>query len=42
MLEAYQAYGDYDQMRRDVREWIQEGALAVGGSHVVTHADGTE
>jgi lysyl-tRNA synthetase, class II len=42
MLEAYQAYADYNIMATQVREWIQEAAFAVGGSHVVTHQDGTE
>ncbi|RZU50610.1 lysyl-tRNA synthetase class II [Krasilnikovia cinnamomea] len=42
MLEAYQAYADYDVMQNQVREWIQEAAFAVAGSHVVTHHDGTE
>ncbi|GAB1643470.1 lysine--tRNA ligase [Krasilnikovia sp. MM14-A1259] len=42
MLEAYQAYADYDVMQNQVREWIQEAAQAVAGSHVVTHQDGTE
>src|SRR3954447_10689971 len=42
MLEAYQAYADYDVMQQQVQEWIQEAAFAVGGSHVVTHFDGTE
>jgi lysyl-tRNA synthetase class 2 len=42
MLEAYQAYADYNVMQTQVREWIQEAATAVSGSHVVTHYDGTE
>ena len=42
MLEAYQAYADYNVMQEQVREWIQEAAIAVAGSHVVTHYDGTE
>lgn len=42
MLEAYQAYADYDTMATLTRELVQEGALVVGGSHVVTHADGSE
>jgi lysyl-tRNA synthetase class 2 len=42
MLEAYQAYADYNVMQTQVREWIQEAAFAVAGSHVVTHHDGTE
>ena len=42
MLEAYQAYADYNVMQRQVQEWIQEAAFAVAGSHIVTHYDGTE
>ena len=42
MLEAYQAYADYNVMQVQTREWIQEAAQAVWGSHVVTHFDGTE
>lgn len=42
MLEAYQAYADYNIMAANVREWIQEAARAVAGSLVVTHHDGTE
>jgi lysyl-tRNA synthetase class 2 len=42
MLEAYQAYADYNVMQTEVREWIQEAAIAVAGSPIVTHFDGTE
>ncbi len=42
MLEAYQAYADYNVMQQQVREWIQEAATAVSGSTVVKHYDGTE
>jgi lysyl-tRNA synthetase class 2 len=42
MLEAYQAYADYNTMAVNTREWIQEAAFALTGSHVVTHHDGTE
>lgn len=42
MLEAYQAYGDYHQMADLTQELVQNAALAVAGSHVVTWADGTE
>jgi lysyl-tRNA synthetase class 2 len=41
-IEAYQAYADYNVMATQVREWIQEAAVAVAGSTVVTHFDGTE
>ena len=42
MLEAYQAYGDYTSIADLTQELIQNAALAVAGSHVVTWADGTE
>jgi len=40
MLEAYQAYGDYEQMARLTQELVQDAALASAGSHVVELADG--
>ena len=42
MLEFYQAYADYDLMATLLHDVIQEAAMTVAGSHVVTHADGTE
>lgn len=42
MLEAYQAYGDYNTIADLTQELIQNAAAAVSGSHVVTWADGTE
>ena len=42
MVEAYQAYGDYEQMARLTQQLVQEAALAVAGTHLVTLADGTE
>ena len=42
MLEAYQAYGDYESIAELTQAIIQRAALAVAGSHVVTWADGTE
>ncbi|MEJ3403910.1 lysine--tRNA ligase [Rathayibacter sp. YIM 133350] len=42
MLEAYQAYGDYGSMAELTQRLIQDAAVAVSGSHVVTWADGTE
>jgi len=42
MLEAYQAYGDYEQMADLTQQLIQDAAMAVSGSHTVTWADGTE
>ena len=42
MLEIYEAYGDYDTMAELTRNLVQEAAIAISGSHVVTHADGKE
>ncbi len=42
MIEAYQAYGDWDSIALLTRNLIQEAAFAVYGSHVVTHHDGRE
>ena len=42
MLEAYQAYGDYNQMAALTQELVQQAAIAVAGSTTVTWADGTE
>jgi lysyl-tRNA synthetase class 2 len=42
MLETYEAYGDYDTMATLTRELVQEAAVAVAGSPVVTLADGTD
>lgn len=42
MLEAYQAYGDYEQMADLTQEMIQNAAMAIAGSHTVTWADGSE
>jgi lysyl-tRNA synthetase, class II len=40
MLEAYQAYGDYDTIGDLTRELIQGAAVAAFGSAVITRADG--
>ncbi|BDI23964.1 lysine--tRNA ligase [Herbiconiux sp. L3-i23] len=42
MLEAYQAYSDYNGIADLTQELIQNAALDAYGSHVVTWADGTE
>jgi lysyl-tRNA synthetase, class II len=41
MLEAYQAYGDYDTIGDLTRELVQGSAIAAFGSTVITRADGT-
>jgi lysyl-tRNA synthetase, class II len=42
MLEAYEAYGDYNTMATLTREVVQEAALAVFGSTTARRFDGTE
>ncbi|MEU7927302.1 lysine--tRNA ligase [Micromonospora sp. NPDC049107] len=42
MLETYQAYGDYDTIGELTRNLVQQAAIAVSGSTLVTHADGRE
>jgi lysyl-tRNA synthetase class 2 len=42
MVEAYQAYGDYNQMADLTQEMIQKAALSIGDSLVVTLADGSD
>ncbi len=42
MIEAYQAYGDYNSIADLTQEFVQNAAMAVAGGHVVTWADGTE
>jgi len=42
MLEFYQAYGDYNTVADLTQEMVQNAAVAVAGSHVVTWNDGTE
>lgn len=42
MLEAYQAYANYDTMAELTRELVQAAAEALSGSHVVRLADDSE
>lgn len=42
MLEAYQAYGDYDTMAELTRDLVQTAAQDALGGTLVTLADGTE
>ena len=42
MLEAYEAYGDYNTMAALTRDLIQTAAIEVFGSTTVTLADGSE
>jgi len=42
MIEAYEAYADYERMADLTQELVQNAARAVAGSLVVTWADGTE
>jgi lysyl-tRNA synthetase class 2 len=40
MIESYQAYGDWRTIADLTRTLVQNAAMAVAGSHVVTHHDG--
>ena len=42
MIESYQAYGDWRSIADLTRTLIQNAALAISGSHVVTHHDGRQ
>lgn len=42
MLEAYEAYGDYNTIADLTQKLIQDAAFTIAGSHIVTWADGTE
>jgi lysyl-tRNA synthetase class 2 len=42
MLEAYEAYGDYNSVAELTQELIQNAAMDVFGTHVVTLDDGTD
>ncbi len=42
MIEAYQAYGDWNSIAQLTQNLIQEAAMAVFGSHLVTHQDGRQ
>jgi lysyl-tRNA synthetase class 2 len=42
MIESYQAYGDWRSIADLTRELVQNAAMEVAGSHVVTHHDGRQ
>jgi lysyl-tRNA synthetase class 2 len=42
MIETYQAYGDWRSIADLTRSLIQNAAMAIAGSHVVTHVDGRQ
>jgi lysyl-tRNA synthetase class 2 len=42
IIESYQAYGDWRSIADLTRELVQNAAMAVAGSHVVTHHDGRQ
>lgn len=42
MVESYMSYGDWRSIADVTRSLIQNAAMAVSGSHVVTHADGSQ
>ncbi len=42
MIESYQAYGDWKSIADLTQTLVQNAAMAVAGSHVVTHHDGRQ
>jgi lysyl-tRNA synthetase class 2 len=42
MIESYQAYGDWRSIADLTRSLVQNAAMAIAGSHVVTHHDGRQ
>jgi lysyl-tRNA synthetase class 2 len=42
MIETYQAYGDWRSIADLTRSLIQNAAMAISGSHIVTHVDGRQ
>ena len=42
MIESYEAYGDWNSIAELTRTLVQNAAMAVSGSHVVTHHDGRQ
>jgi len=42
MIESYQAYGDWRSIADLTRTLIQNAAMAISGSHIVTHHDGRQ
>jgi lysyl-tRNA synthetase class 2 len=42
MIESYEAYGDWNTIAELTRTLVQNAAMAVSGSHIVTHHDGRQ
>jgi lysyl-tRNA synthetase class 2 len=42
MIESYEAYGDWRSIADLTRSLVQNAAMAIAGSHVVTHHDGRQ
>ena len=42
MIESYEAYGDWNSIAELTRTLVQNAAMAVAGSHIVTHHDGRQ
>jgi lysyl-tRNA synthetase class 2 len=42
MIESYQAYGDWRSIADLTRSLVQNAAMAIAGSHIVTHHDGRQ
>ena len=42
MIESYESFGDWNSIADLTRQLVQDAAMAVSGSHVVTHHDGRQ
>ncbi len=42
MIESYQSFGDWNSIAALTQQLVQDAAMAVSGSHVVTHHDGRQ
>lgn len=42
MIESYQSYGDWKSIANLTQKLIQNAAMSVAGSHIVTHVDGRQ
>jgi lysyl-tRNA synthetase class 2 len=42
MIESYESFGDWNSIADLTRQLVQDAAMAISGSHVVTHHDGRQ
>ena len=42
MIESYESFGDWNSIAALTQQLVQDAAMAVSGSHVVTHHDGRQ